>query len=348
MTPRPDEPHGLARARDPLGATAPLTFQQEFPLLGVPLRVRSNARRAIELATASFSAWQSLDNALIARDVSVDMRVIVHDSPGSSHPQQAGRPEGAGRYDDAFIYRRHGAMLVASCGSTLLTIDLEQRLYLVFVPSAALDRPEWYAWHINGMARFAVSPADRHPFHGATFVVDDTAIIVTGPTGCGKSTLAYAALRQRLPVLCEETTHLSLANGLSLWGDSDRISLAADAVAFFPELASWPVRALPSGRMKRTFPVTLVQRQPLLCHRGPVMLCVLTRPRVGPPIVEPMSPLEREALLSSDPEDGFDQFPETHARLAEVFAHVPAYRVTVGSDPDDAVRALIMTARAIG
>lgn len=345
MTPHTNDLSGFARARDALGATAPLTFEAEFPLLGIPLRVRSNAQRAVELAAASFSVWHSLDRALIARDVHVEMRVIVHDSPRSIRAQMSGA---AGGHDEAFIYRRHGEVLAASCGSTLLTIDLDRRLYLAFVPSAALDRPEWYAWHINGMARFAVSPADRHPLHAATFVVDDTAVIVTGPTGGGKSTLAYAALRQRLPLICEEATHVSLEKGLSLWGDSDRISLAADAVTFFPELAAWPVRALPGGRMKRTYPVTLEQHRPPLCHRGPVMLCVLARPRAGLPLVEPLSSIEREAVLSSAPEDGFDQFPDAHARLAEAFARVPAYRVTVGSDPDDAVRALVATVRASG
>jgi hypothetical protein len=358
MTSLSYDPRGFARAHDALGATAPLTFEQEFPLLGIPLRVRSNARRAIELAAESFSAWRSLDPTLIARDIRVEMRVIVHDSPESNGAHEA---NGAGMdsHDDAaFVYRRHGPVLAASCGSTLLTIDLDRRLYVAFVPAAALDRPEWYAWHINGMARFAVSPNDRHPFHAATFVIDHTAVMVTGPTGGGKSTLAYAALRQRYALLCEEATHVSLANGLSLWGDADRISLAADAVTFFPELAAWPVRALPGGRMKRAYPVTLVQRQPPLCHRGPVMLCVLTRPRAGPsivespiiepPIIEPLSSLEREAALSSDLEDGFDQFPDAHARLVKAFAHVPAWRLTVGSDPDDAVRTLATMARAGG
>lgn len=347
MTSRTDDPLACERAHDALGATAPLAFEQEFPLLGIPLRVRSNARRAIELAADSFSVWQSLDRALIARDACVEMRVIVHDSPRSDGAHEGGGAEKA-QENAAFIYRRHGPVLVASCGSTLLTINLEQRLYIAFVPTAALDRPEWYAWHVNGMARFAVSPLDRHPFHAATFVIDDTAVVVTGPTGGGKSTLAYAALRQRFSLLCEEATHLSLATGLSLWGYSDRISLAADAVTFFPELAAWPVRALPGGRIKRAYPVMTVQNQPLLCHRGPIMLCVLTRPRAGPPVVEPLSSLEHEVELLSDPEDGFDQFPDAHARLVKALACVPAYRLTVGSDPDDAVRALAAIARACG
>ena len=343
MTPDHDPAVRFLPAHDALGSSAPLAFEHEFPLLGIPLRVRSNASRAIELALASFAVWQALDRGLIEREVAVDMRVIVHDSTESNDASRASLEE------SPFVYRRHGqvlvAGLVAGCGATFLTIDLARRQYLAFVPSLALDRPEWYAWHINGMARFAVSALDRHPLHAATWLVGETAVIVTGPPGAGKSTLALAALRQGFPLLSEEATHVSLAGGLRLWGHTEHITLGADAVTFFPELVHCPPRRLPSGKIKRAFATSQGRPAPPLTHAGPIVLCVLTELRTGAPVIEPLSPDERDTLLGSDADEGFDQFPDIHQRVATALAGFPAFRLSVGVDPNAAVAMLAEVAQ---
>ena len=300
MTPTRDPDSDIQPAHDALGATAPLAFEREFALLGIPVRVRSNASRVIALAAASFSVWDALDRKHLERDVAVEMRVIVHD---------AATGDAAAWCESPFVYRRHGDVLVGACGSTILTIDLVQRRYLAFVPSQALDRAEWYAWHINGMARFAVSALDRHPVHAASWLMGDTAVVVVGPPSSGKSTLAFAALRQGCPLLGEEATHVSLAHGLRLWGHTERISLGADAVTFFPELADCPPRLLPSGKVKRAFATT--QAPAPLTHAGPIVLCALTGGRTGPPAIEPLSAAERDTLLSA----GADAVSYTHLTL---------------------------------
>jgi hypothetical protein len=331
MTTDQDPGSDVQRARDALGATAPLAFQRDFPLLGIPVRVCSNARRVIDLAAASFSVWDALDPAHLDRDLAVDMRVIVHDSATTGDVTAAW-----GEWP--FVYRRHGDILVGACGATVLTIDLVRRRYLVFVPTQALDHAEWYAWHINGMARFAVSALDRHPLHAATWLVGDTAVIVIGPPGSGKSTLAFAALRQGFPLLSEEATHVSLARGLRLWGHAERITLGADAVTFFPELSDCPPRLLPSGKVKRAF-ATAPAVAPLT-HAGPILLCALTGRRTGPPVIEPLSPTARDTLLAAGADEGFDQFPDVHRRVATALAGVPAYHLAAGADPNAAVAAL--------
>jgi hypothetical protein len=339
MTTSRDPASDILPARDALGATAPLAFERAFPLLGIPVRISSNASRAIELAAASFCVWDALEAAQQDRDVAVDMRVVVHD--GATAGEGAG--DGAATWSEApFVYRRHGDVLVGACGTTVLTIDLVQRRYLAFVPSQALDRAEWYRWHINGMARFAVSALDRHPVHAATWLVGETAVVVVGPAGSGKSTLAFAALRRGFPLLSEEATHVSLARGLRLWGHAERITLGADAVTFFPELSDRPPRLLPSGKVKRAF--SIVQAAPPLTHAGPVLLCTIASGRTGPPVIEPLSATERHTLLAGAADEGFDQFPDVHRRVATALAGAPAYRLSVGADPDAAVAALAQVA----
>jgi len=75
------------------------------------------------------------------------------------------------------------------------------------------------------------------------------------------------------------------------------------------------------------------------------VLCALTGGRTGPPVIEPLSAAERDTLLSAGADEGFDQFPDVHGRVATALTSVPAYRLSVGADPNAAMAAL---ARLIG
>ncbi|HEY8548736.1 MAG TPA: hypothetical protein VIL35_02170 [Vicinamibacterales bacterium] len=329
----PGEPESVyLPARDRLGATAPLTFVREFPVLGIPLRVRSNARRAIDLAALSFAAWDSLDPALIDRHCPVEMHVIVHD---------AARAEGT-LWDARapFVFRRHGPVLVAGCGDVLLTIDLEARRYVAFVPPAALDRPEWYRWHVNGMARFAMCALDRFPVHAATWIAGGTAVMIAGPAGSGKSSLTYAAFRRGLPILAEEATHVALANGRRLWGHTEQITIGEGASALFPELP--PARRVPGGKVKHVVPLDAAASP--LTHDAPVIVGVLSGRRDGAPRLTPLPESEAQDVLTAEPEEGFDQFPELQGSVARAFAGVRMFRLDVGRDPDAAVGLLVQAA----
>jgi hypothetical protein len=52
---------------------------------------------------------------------------------------------------------------------------------------------------------------DRHVLHAATVAVDDGCVLVLGPTGAGKSTVALCALRRGWPVLGDDLVALSFA-----------------------------------------------------------------------------------------------------------------------------------------
>ena len=74
------------------------------------------------------------------------------------------------------------------------------------------------------------------------------------------------------------------------------------------------------------------------------MLCALTGRRTGPPVIEPLSATARDALLVAGADEGFDQFPDVHHRVATALAGVPAWHLSVGADPNAAVAALTQMA----
>jgi hypothetical protein len=78
---------------------------------------------------------------------------------------------------------------------------------------------------------FLLTRSGRPPVHAASIVIGDVAVLLAGPSGSGKSSLALAAQRHGLDVLSEDTTYVQL-DPPRAWGWPGPIHLlAADAPA---------------------------------------------------------------------------------------------------------------------
>lgn len=321
---------GILTADDHLGATAPLEYTAEFPLMGVPMHVRSNAREAIALAASDFGAWCALDQALIERERRIAMDVIVHRSASDGPAMR-----------EPVTHRRSGRLYVAAAGSTLLVADGDAGRVTCFVHPDILAWSDWYRWHVHGPARFAVSCAGRIPFHAASIVHNGVAILITGRSGAGKSTLAYAAWRLGCQVLAEEATHVTLDPSLRLWGLSNRLTLAPDAARLFPELRMQTPIVLPNGKLKLLCAPSDFQVRPPLTHDGKVAIVVLTPPVDAAPRVKRLQTDELRIRLARSIEPGFDQFSDAYPRLLAALSTCAACELSPGRRPEDSVEALL-------
>ena len=75
-------------ATDPLGHTAPLDHCASFPLLGVPLEVRSNSPAVIAAAERAFGGWRGLEPELIEDCESCVVNLIVHDDRRTTNDER--------------------------------------------------------------------------------------------------------------------------------------------------------------------------------------------------------------------------------------------------------------------
>jgi hypothetical protein len=100
-----------------------------------------------------------------------------------------------------------------------------------------LANPAYFRWHFLELAFFVMlARRGLMGVHGAAIAKNGRAILLRAPSGGGKTTLAYAAARQRFQALAEDVVWIDLKHE-RWWGTPWHFHLLPDAKKLFPELA---------------------------------------------------------------------------------------------------------------
>ncbi len=174
---------------------------------------------------------------------------------------------------------------------------------------------------------FLLTRSGRVPVHAACIVIGETAILLAGRSGCGKSSLALAAQRQGLPVLSEDTTYVELEQRLRIrgWPGAIHLNLADAPEGEFPQRRR-------GGRTKAA-----VSRIPAMPFAERAVLVA-----IEPGRKLELERVEADRLLAQLPaaEPGFDLLaPQVEKAMAAV-AEGGAWRLTLNDSPGDAVSLL--------
>jgi hypothetical protein len=174
---------------------------------------------------------------------------------------------------------------------------------------------------------FLLTRRGRLPIHASAVMMGETALLLAGRSGSGKSSLALAAERHGLEVLSEDTTYVELNPKLRAWGWPGPIHLAAsDAPA-----GSFPER-LRGGRRKLAVPRSGER---------------LSADRVQLVAIEPGDTLKleragRDWLVErlAPGEPGFSLLREPIEQALAKIAGAGGWRLTLSRDPDAAIALL--------
>lgn len=316
-------------ANDLLGQTAPLGELLEVPLLGVPVRFRSNSPAVIAVAERAFQHWRTLPPALVEAGQPLGVDIVVHPLGQGDPPVQPG---------ERFVFRAHGASFIAAAGGSMMTAQLAEGHALAFVtPELADDEATLRRSVLECLGLLLVNYRDRTPVHAAGVVYNGRALLLAGGSTAGKSTLCYACLRAGFGLLSEDIVCVSLARGLRVWGHAGAIFLLPDAPRFFPELARHEPRVQPNGKRKL---VVEPGAEQVATHAERATVCFVERAAGQASHLEPVSAEAAAALLADPREPGFDLLRDRAPAVAVAIAASGAYRLHVGSDPASAVALL--------
>ena len=328
-------------ARDHHHRDVPLEHGADIPVLGIPVRYRSNAREPVRVAEEAFAAWRGRDVAPGgAGESPVTVRIVVHEGD-----------EGVAEHAPVRHRMLDGHRFLLHTPGSVAFVDPSRQEAVGFVtPGLVTDREHFRYAVVEAMTMGLITPLDRQPLHAAAVVDEEgRALLLAGRSGVGKSTLTWAAVRGGLRVLSEDTVFLQSRPTLRVWGLPGFLHLPADAARRFPELEGERTTLLASG--KRKLVVDLARRdalaEPPVAER--VGVCVLERggggDGDGPERMDAAALLER---LTSEPEPGFDLFADTVKEPLADLAAGGGWRLALPPDPTRTVPHLRAMLERIG
>ena len=308
-----------------------LVHEVTLPVLGVPVRVRSNAAEIIDAFESALGGWRVIEGrADLLSSARIEGRLILHsgDEGGQAHPPVRHRMVGKGR----LIYMSPGSVCMG---------DGPGREFTGWVTRELLSDRDHFRYNLLESVVFWVvtnGGLDRQPVHASAVVRNGTALLLTGPSGTGKSTLTYAAARAGLEVLTDDVIFGQL-HPLRIWGMPNFLHLPADARRHFPELGDHHSQLLANGKEKIAVSLAGIgaaARFPLAERTG---VCVLERGAAATEWAHLPPPVLEEAMLAQL-EGGFDLFKDTVGELLRALAMRGGWRLRIGRHPEEAVGAL--------
>ena len=188
----------------------------------------------------------------------------------------------------------------------------------------------------------------RYSLHAACLARDGHGVLLAGPTGAGKSTLAFALARAGMAFLSDDVVFLDhhVAGGVRVLGFADALGVTDAGTALFGELALG--EPLLDG-----FPKRLVRVEEALPGAPLLMSCrprALVFPSVAPDEPSMLTDLDpREAWLRLVPDVLLTQPAGTKSHLAALGAllsQVSTHELRSGVDLDGAAELVIQTLTA--
>ena len=229
------------RARAEIPRDIVLPHAVELPVLGVPVRFESNSVDLLAMVEEAFGVWRSLDvSPTLIAPPGARLRFIVHDGK-----------EGGAVHAPVTYHQCDGDRHILRTTGSVGIVDGKRREAAAWVTRALLA--DWtrarYVW-IEGMTLTLASARNRFPVHAAGVARGSNALLLAGPPGTGKSTLAYQSHRAGLRVLSDDAVYVQVEPVLRLWGVPGRVNLLSTARAHFPELAGLAPSLLEDGSEK--------------------------------------------------------------------------------------------------
>lgn len=321
------ETAGLAflPAADQLWRQTPMPLTARYQPLGVPLEFATNAPVLAEMAADSFGPWGAPAPHAPALRLNFFLHTTVEAADSLARP--------------AAVFRAQDDYFMLSVGSSLGMADRAHGFGMAFITPALLtDRLFVQEGFLECLGLFLTTRYRRAVLHAAGVVHEGRSILLTGHSGVGKSTLAFACLRAGFQLLSEDVIYLDeKSSPLQAWGAPWHLHLLPDGKRFFPELAAAPLVTQLNGEIKHRIEVN--QHWPgAAAPFAPVMgVLMLSRAPGAASLLAPADPaLVRSTLIGFRDQMGVDYLAAMHAGVDRLLAGRVA-QLAVGSDLTAAV-----------
>ncbi len=251
----------------------------------------------------------------------------------------ANRPASAPAAPAEPVYAEAGARVTQRAGSAArLVADRAAGLAWGRFAPQVLAAPAYFRIHFLELALFVMlAPRGLMGVHAAACARGGRAVLLRAPGRGGKTTLAYAAARNRFQALSEDVVWIDAARGC-WWGMPGWFHLRPDARDLFPELAGSAPEVTLRGEAKLAVEMEGLRPGSTVTSARPGPVVLLGR-RKGPTHFAPLplpAALDRWAAGRAGTEEGFPGYGE---RVRALLAG-NAWALDVGDGPAEIERAV--------
>ena len=298
---------------DPLLRNVRLSHSAEIAVLGIVTRFETNSAYVLALIEECFAGWGPVRPEGGDR---VNVRIVVHE----------GREE-------VDLVARHistpdGRLLVHTRGS-IAVVDPMRRESIAYVTTGlAQERARFRVGVVEAITFALLAAFDRHPVHAAALVRNGRALLLAGPSGTGKSTLAYLAHTQGIDVLSDDRVWVQSHPHLRVWGRTASVALQRDALARFP------AAAVESERDGGKLVVAIPSRPSCVSFADDAAVCILARGARA--ALERLTATDAERHLTEQMAPGFDRFPQREQAVLAALTARGGWRLMLSDDPREA------------
>ena len=296
---------------DPLLQDTALPFAGVLHPLGFRLELATNCGEVMDAAAEAWSSYPPESECEPVR-----LRVIV-------------QPEGEPAPEPCF--RAQGPLFaIVSDRDNFGTFDSASLSGFCIVSAATVSNHAWFRWtFLESIVYMLLTQRYVVPIHAACIAHGECGVLLCGPSGTGKSTLAYACARSGWTYVGDDAT-------LLLAGAAERMAIGrphqarfrGDAPALFPELSGNAITLRPNGRLAMEVPLAAFPeiRTASRCRIGQVVF--LDRHAGAPAEAQPLDGTAAvESLLADMPSYG-PEVNALHESTVRQLERVPAWRMS--------------------
>jgi len=307
---------------DPLQCDRELPLGRTFYPAGFPLMLATNSEGVMDCARESWGEWNG--------DFDVrPLRISVVVDPG-------------GAIAEAPAFRKHSHLLLfVSDSRNFASADTVTGEAAIYVTQATVADHTLFRWlFLDALAYMMLTNLYVVSLHAACVARDGEGLLLCGKSGAGKSTLAVAAARAGFTFLSDDCTWVRTGiDELFAIGKPHQVRLRGDAARHFPELAGFPARTLPNGKLSLEAPVSLLAGVRSARHARITKLVFLQREDGVPPAISSVNSEDAATMLLADLPSYGPEVNAAHERTVAQLAALPARRLAY-SLLDDAIRLL--------